>query len=102
MSGLIPAPGRIVIGSIGATRVGSDADEEIEADEFDLEWGLVRAGGWKYWTVSLCRSERTEIEEGDVAIFPWPLELSSQEQGDGVWDHRSIVVPGEDPGDAWY
>ena len=25
--------------------------------------------------VSLWRSERTPIEEGDVAIFPWPLEL---------------------------
>ena len=37
MSGLIPAPGRIVIGSIGARRVGSEVDEEIEADELDLE-----------------------------------------------------------------
>ena len=25
--------------------------------------------------VSLWRSERTAIEDGDVAIFPWPLEL---------------------------
>jgi len=37
VSGLIPEPGRIVIGSAGAIRVGSGVDEEIEVDEFDLE-----------------------------------------------------------------
>lgn len=35
--GLIPEPGRIVIGSIGATRIGSEADKEIEVEEFVLE-----------------------------------------------------------------
>lgn len=35
--GLIPEPGRIVIGSTGATRVGSEVDKEIEVDELTLE-----------------------------------------------------------------
>lgn len=69
MFGLIPEPGRIVIGSIGATRVGSEIDE-IEVEELALEWGWIRVRRWKCWTLSLWRSERTEMEEGDVEIFP--------------------------------
>jgi len=35
--GPIPEPGRIVIGLIGVTRIGSEVDEEMEVEEFDLE-----------------------------------------------------------------
>jgi hypothetical protein len=38
------------------------------------------------------------MEEGDVAIFPWPLELITVRNG--VWDHRSIVVPSQDSCDT--
>lgn len=32
---------------------------------------------WKCWTDSSWRSERIERDEGDVAIFPWPLKLTN-------------------------
>ena len=35
--GPIPEPGRIVIGLIGVARIGSEVDEEMEVEEFDLE-----------------------------------------------------------------
>lgn len=35
--GPIPEPGRIVIGLIGATRIGSEVADEMEVEEFDLE-----------------------------------------------------------------
>lgn len=65
--GFIPEPGRIVIGSMGRTRVGCGLDDE----EKEGCWTRVRA--WKCSAVSLWRSERVERDKGDVAVFPWPL-----------------------------
>jgi len=74
--GLIPEPGRIVIGSAGVIR-GCEFATGIELDEFVLECqGRTRVREWKCWIVSLWRSERIERDEGDVAIFPWPLEFA--------------------------
>jgi hypothetical protein len=47
-----------------------EANVGIELDELVLEWGWMRVREWKCWMVSLWRSERTEMEGGDVAIFP--------------------------------
>ena len=70
MFGLIPEPGRIVIGSVGVIR-GCEFTEGIELDEFVLECqGRTRVREWKWWIVSSWRSERIERDEGDVAIFP--------------------------------
>lgn len=53
MFGLIPEPGRMVIGSVGVTRVGSEVNEEIEVDELALEWGWLRVRALNRWMVSL-------------------------------------------------
>jgi len=90
--GLIPEPGRIVIGSVGTTRVGREVIEEIEVEELALEWGWLRVRELNRWMVSLWRSERTAMEEGDVAVFPWPLELIAVRMGVQVWRHRRTLL----------